>query len=74
MDRTIFASVHGLPNRMNVSCAKDIGALSYAAMKVEKFRDIVKMQDWQSESAIDENGVILPKKQQYEWQNTNVML
>jgi D-alanyl-D-alanine carboxypeptidase len=53
MDRTNFACVHGLPNRLNVSCARDIGLLSTAAMRSEKFAEIVKTQEYISESAMD---------------------
>jgi D-alanyl-D-alanine carboxypeptidase len=41
MERTLYACVHGLPNRNNVSSAKDIAILSCVAMQHSLFAKIV---------------------------------
>lgn len=38
LEKTRYACVHGLPNKNNVSTAKDVGLLSSIAMKNSLFR------------------------------------
>lgn len=46
LERTNFASVHGLMNYRNISTARDIGQLSYFIMKIELVRKIVKTKTY----------------------------
>ena len=46
LERTNFASVHGLINKSNISTAKDMAWLSYTLMRDELIAQIVGTQEY----------------------------
>ena len=47
LNNSNFASVHGMNNQQNISCAEDLAFLCAFAMKNQTFRKIVQTQKYQ---------------------------
>jgi D-alanyl-D-alanine carboxypeptidase (penicillin-binding protein 5/6) len=67
MKRTNFASAHGMYVEENTSTAADMAKLSMHAMKIQKFREIVKCQERETLSSCYPGHA-------YKWGNTNFLL
>lgn len=67
MKKSNFASAHGMYVEKNVSSAADIAKLCHHTMKIQRFKEIVKVSDHELVS------LEFPEHT-YKWQNTNFLL
>ena len=57
LERTNFASVHGLMNCRNISTARDVGQLSHEIMKIELVKKIVKTKTYTANIILTDKSV-----------------